>query len=163
MRFFAFVTTLFASLQLCNANFYIWAVELHDLFGGVLEGYDVYDHPQKPSCSEVSKRNIWQARSDVSGSKTGVRCVGECDMVHNGNNVDVFEMHWTNNPLFHWTLYKSRGHPYKMYGLDGNVYGDCVVYSGEQFHCANFGAIHGHRKFHCRTRFTTQQILDGKR
>lgn len=104
MRFFAIVTTLLASLQLCNANFYIWAVELHDLFGGVLEGYDVYDHPQKPSCSEVSKRRIWQARSDVSGSKTGVRCVGECDLTDNGNNVDVFEMHWTNNPLFHWSM-----------------------------------------------------------
>lgn len=45
-----------------------------------------------------------------------------------------------------------------MYGRDGKVYGECILFPGNGYHCPNAGALHGQRKFRCLTQFTAGQI-----
>lgn len=46
-----------------------------------------------------------------------------------------------------------------MYGLDGNVYGECILFPGNSFNCpAGGGPMVGHRKFRCLTQFSASQI-----
>ncbi|KZL81219.1 hypothetical protein CI238_11100 [Colletotrichum incanum] len=87
---------------------------------------------------------------------TGVHCVGDCAMEGRADGIQVVEMHFTNNPLYHWTICKDRG--CKMYGLDGKVYGECIVFPGNNYRCDAFGITTGRRKIRCLTNFTARQI-----
>jgi hypothetical protein len=62
-------------------------------------------------------------------------------------------MHFSNNPLYHWTIYKSRG--YRMEGLDHGDYGNCVPFPDHSMTC---GDRHLTRKFRCLTKFTASDI-----
>jgi hypothetical protein len=56
-------------------------------------------------------------------------------------------------------IYKDRD--YKMYGVDGNVYGRCIVFPSDDYFCAGVaGSRQGVRKFRCLTQFTAKQIKD---
>lgn len=61
----------------------------------------------------------------------------------------------------HAAIYKNRGHPYKMYGLDGKTYyGECIMFTGDTFECPNaFGGMKsGVRMFRCLTQWTVSDI-----
>ncbi|KAK3395114.1 hypothetical protein B0H63DRAFT_492117 [Podospora didyma] len=56
------------------------------------------------------------------------------------------------------TIYKGRA--YRMYGLDGKVYGKCMLFPAHKYTCGNpiTSGFTGTRKFRCLTEFTTDQI-----
>lgn len=55
------------------------------------------------NCDRVTHTRLWPASGDVSGGKTGVRCGGRGCWGADPAEIDVLEMHFTNNPLFHWS------------------------------------------------------------
>ncbi|KAF1974803.1 hypothetical protein BU23DRAFT_553048 [Bimuria novae-zelandiae CBS 107.79] len=61
---------------------------------------------------------------------------------------------------FHFTIYKDRN--FDMIGLDGNVYGTCIVFPGDDFSCsAGNYSNGGKRMFRCLTAFTVQDFIAG--
>ncbi|CAP73423.1 uncharacterized protein PODANS_2_7998 [Podospora anserina S mat+] len=103
------------------------------------------------------------SQDDVSGRTIGVRCAGSGCYGGAATNINVLEMHFSNNPLYHWTIYKDRGHPYKIYGLDGRTYGEYILFPGVNFHHLRFAETRsGVRKFRCLTQFTAAQIRAGR-
>ncbi|KAF5559810.1 hypothetical protein FPHYL_6910 [Fusarium phyllophilum] len=123
--------------------------------GGNEDMWNIY--PSDPSCSDVYTARNYFGRDDVSG-QIGVRCDGAgCFGGNSPADVDVLEMHFGDNPKYHWTIYKDRN--YDMYGLDENVYGNCVPFPGNEYSCNQGQAIFdGVRKFRCITEFTVDQI-----
>ncbi|KAF2838799.1 hypothetical protein M501DRAFT_992747 [Patellaria atrata CBS 101060] len=117
------------------------------------------------NCDQVVNTPIWEDHGDVSGSKLGVRCKGSgCGAQPPPDNIDELEIHTSNNPLYHWTLYKNRGR--SMIGLDGNAYGNCIVFPNGDYNCPVAGQvfrIEGRRKFRCLTRFTAPQLNSNAR
>lgn len=61
-------------------------------------------------------------------------------------------------------IYKDRGHPYKMYGLDGRTYGECIMFPGDDYLCgwADGSVRSGVRLFRCLTQFTVEEIERGR-
>ncbi|KAK7184819.1 hypothetical protein DPSP01_002208 [Paraphaeosphaeria sporulosa] len=85
--------------------------------------------PHNWHCSQVLDARLVNDKKDVSGRNVGVRCRGDgCISDHSTDNIDLIEMHWSNTPLYHWTLYKDRLDDDKhqiMWGVDGEKYGAC--------------------------------------
>ncbi|GAB1313576.1 Small secreted protein [Madurella fahalii] len=117
------------------------------------------------NCDQVINTPVWEDHGDVSGSRLGVRCEGSgCGPTPPPNDIDELEIHTSNNPLYHWTLYKDRGR--SMVGLDGNTYGNCIVFPNGDYNCPVAGQIfriEGRRKFRCLTRFTAAQLNSNAR
>ncbi|KAK3898269.1 hypothetical protein C8A05DRAFT_38144 [Staphylotrichum tortipilum] len=111
---------------------------------------------QDPTCNDP-------ATTDVSGSKTGVCCGGGgCWGGSDPTGIDELEMHFTNNPLFHWTIYRDRG-SYDMIGLDGKVYGNCDPFPSVDFFCGGaFSSYTGNRKMRCYTQVSAAEISAGR-
>ncbi|KAK1988140.1 hypothetical protein LZ30DRAFT_777005 [Colletotrichum cereale] len=109
-------------------------------------------------CDDAIHSPIWEDHSDVSGSKMGVRCKGSgCAPQTPANNIDELEMHFSNSPLYHWTIYKNRGR--SMMGLDGNAYGNCIVFPNGDYNCPLAGLkVEGRRKFRCLTKYTANDL-----
>ncbi|KAK0702893.1 hypothetical protein B0T21DRAFT_416769 [Apiosordaria backusii] len=160
MRFSTFLFACLAGLAKANFDLYLGHFII-PAGGGVLhEAWFIY--PIDPNCNDVWNGGYYLDQDDVSGSKTGVRCSGSGCYGGAASDIDVVEMHFTNSPLYHWTIYKNRGHPYKMYGLDGNTYGECILFPGDDFHCSKgVETRSGVRKFRCLTQFTVAQIRAG--
>lgn len=58
----------------------------------------------EPSCDDAWGANTYGDSDDVSGSKTGVRCRGGgCWGNTDPANIDLVEMHFSNNPLYHFS------------------------------------------------------------
>jgi len=57
-------------------------------------------------------------------------------------------------------IYKNRNPKYQLIGLDGNVYGDCIVFPGYTYQCkvTTGRTDYGFRKFRCLTRYTVDEI-----
>ena len=59
-------------------------------------------------------------------------------------------------------IYNDKGpthHRYYMFGVDGKVYGECIQFPSNGYHCGSPGGpIIGNRKFRCLTSFTAKQI-----
>ncbi|KAK2033142.1 hypothetical protein LX32DRAFT_690331 [Colletotrichum zoysiae] len=97
-------------------------------------------------CDEAIHSPVWEDRRDVSGSKTGVRCKGSgCAPQPPANDIDELEMHFSNSPLYHW--------------IDGNAYGNCIVFPNGDYNCPLAGLrIEGRRKFRCLTKYTANDL-----
>ncbi|KAL5434894.1 hypothetical protein PMIN06_011262 [Paraphaeosphaeria minitans] len=80
-------------------------------------------------CSQVLDARHVGDRNDVSGNKIGVRCRGDgCESDHSTDKIDLIEMHWSNKPLYHWTLYKDKldqNQHQILWGINGKTYGAC--------------------------------------
>ncbi|KAK4096695.1 hypothetical protein N658DRAFT_489752 [Parathielavia hyrcaniae] len=118
----------------------------------------------EPNCDQAWGAKTYGDTDDVSGDKTGVRCrTNGCHGQTNPHNIEVLEMHFSNNPLYHWTIYNDRGN-YDMIGLDGRVYGNCDPFPGDDYLCTYLiQTISGVRKFRCYTQFTAGQINSANR
>jgi hypothetical protein len=180
MKFSSFILAPLAALtQVCTANFDIYRTEDTGVVGGSSYAWAI--SAAEPSCNEVRNQRTWYSTSNVSGNRLGINCVGSCAFEDNVSGISRFEMHFSNNPLFHWSefpsrpwgkihsanarviaLYRDRGHPYKMYGLDGKVYGECIMFPGHSYVCPSLGTLSGRRKFRCLTQFTAAQIIAGR-
>ena len=101
-----------ALLSPVTANFDLYMVdEIIITDSGVYEAKVWQVFEAEPSCGQALNQRAWQTRSDVSGTKTGIRCVGGgCDYTANIDNIDVLEMNFSGSGnVLHWTLYKDRG------------------------------------------------------
>lgn len=76
-------------------------------------------------------------------------------------------MHFTNNPSYHFTIYKDRGHNeggtwyWTLYGTDGNSYGSCFAYGGFSwsYDWPEYKVhLDGYRKFRCLTEVDADTI-----
>ncbi|KAF2635907.1 hypothetical protein P280DRAFT_484274 [Massarina eburnea CBS 473.64] len=147
--------------QITYANFDIYIIYLRSPYiSGILTRYAIF--AVDPDCDDVRAAHEYMSRNDVSGTKFGVRCEGNgCEGNHNPGDVKVMEMHFSNHPLYHWTIYSNSA--YSLFGTDGKKYGDCIVFSGYSFRCATEGMeTSGYRKFRCLTSFTPDQIQGGR-
>ncbi|KKY34897.1 hypothetical protein UCDDA912_g05133 [Diaporthe ampelina] len=155
-----------ALLQPVAANFDVYMVDVYDaIFKSHTRGWQIFE-AQPGSCIDVQNAPVFWDSGDVS-YKNGVRCKGSgCGYTPPADNIDQLEMNFSflNGPVYHWTLYKDRGRT--MVGLDGNTYGNCIVFPDGDYDCNSiFGGKeqhHGYRKFRCLTQFTADQINHGK-
>ncbi|KAL5428321.1 hypothetical protein PMIN07_011183 [Paraphaeosphaeria minitans] len=136
-----------------------------------------------PKCEDLAENGViagWDERNDLSHGREGMRCVpgSHCGYYHPDDHpwpsVELLEMHFTNNPLHHFTIYKDRGYTapdgftwlWPMYGVDGNTYGACHTDTRKNWDC-NLNddklKLHGRRKFRCLTSITAKEINDAKR
>jgi len=105
MHFSFAVTT--ALLGLASANF--------DLYVGADNGLGTgnqfstwWIHEAPPDCNRVTNHaEMWDTLDDVSGRMLGIRCEGVGCHRNQPENVDVLEMHFSNNPLYHWSKFRG--------------------------------------------------------
>jgi hypothetical protein len=58
----------------------------------------------EPSCNDAWAAKSYSLSDDVSGDKTGVRCVGHgCFGNTDPAGIRIVEMHFSNNPRYHWS------------------------------------------------------------
>ncbi|KAM7187848.1 hypothetical protein V8F20_010807 [Naviculisporaceae sp. PSN 640] len=135
------------------ANFDIYRVKRTVPYaqGGVDVIWQIFSTP--PSCDQALNSGYFEDKRDVSGNKIGVRCEGSgCSQTKPPGDISILEMHFSNSPLHHWTIYKDRG--YSMVGLDGKTYGNCIVFPNADYDCdftESTGKLEGRRKFRCLT------------
>ncbi|KAH8591702.1 hypothetical protein B0O99DRAFT_675138 [Bisporella sp. PMI_857] len=143
-----------ALLPQVSANFDIYMVLDYSIIPNVVR-WQVFD--AEASCAQSEATRMFTQLSDVSGGKLGVRCVTGRTSCGNPyappEDIDQLEMNFRTNPVYHWTLYKNGGR--NMIGLDGNTYGNCIVFAQGDFDCP---LRQGFRKFRCLTSFTANQL-----
>ncbi|KAM7219899.1 hypothetical protein V8F06_004754 [Rhypophila decipiens] len=136
-----------------HANFDIYRVKDIRPYAqaGTTTVWQIFASP--PNCDSALYEGWWDDSRDVSGNKLGVRCWGSgCAQQAPVDQINGLEMHFSNNPLYHWTIYKDRG--YNMIGLDGKTYGRCIPFPNHDYNCPFSGGsskIEGRRKFRCLT------------
>ncbi|KAF9730330.1 hypothetical protein PMIN06_011461 [Paraphaeosphaeria minitans] len=138
--------------------------------------------PNQNSCPDPAHTRLFNSHDDVSGNKIGVRCDSWGQREHNGcyagddndpANIDAMEMHLSDTPKFHYTIYKADEHgppgrtaresqsrPFELLGLKGESAGWCVPVSwpqtGRPFGvCGNYRLF---RKFQCHSFYTADWI-----
>ncbi|KAK4646082.1 hypothetical protein QC761_207195 [Podospora bellae-mahoneyi] len=164
--------TLATLTPLVTANFDIYMAEEKTTVGGpqVWPMWHIFD--TDPTCDDLADNPNYLGSDDVSGNKVGVRCESSSDPFncavqhYPADGIDVLEMNFHSDPpVYHWkaymtmvAIYKDRN--YDMYGLDGNVYGNCFPFPGFEYECGDpfLGGFTGTRKFRCLTEFTAAQI-----
>lgn len=98
------VTTTFALLaSLAVADFDLYAGS--NLAAGEGNNADVwFTLDGEPDCITAWLAEYHFDQSDVSGTKLGVRCEGSgCWGTNDPADIDVLEMHFTNEPFYHWS------------------------------------------------------------
>nr|XP_036587733.1 uncharacterized protein CTRU02_02649 [Colletotrichum truncatum]KAF6798675.1 hypothetical protein CTRU02_02649 [Colletotrichum truncatum] len=99
----------------------LWAT----IFSGVLANFDVYRvefrnargtdigwqfFEQHSNCDEALDAWSFPQSDDVSGNKIGVRCKGSgCGERPPPGDIEQLEMHFSNNPLWHFSLSTKTG------------------------------------------------------
>ncbi|KAK5653274.1 hypothetical protein OQA88_9173 [Cercophora sp. LCS_1] len=166
-----FTTTIAASLalltRLASADFDVYAGTTNSVGEGhFAETWYIFQG--EPNCNDAWNAKEYYESDDVSGKyRTGFRCEGKgCWGTNNPGDIEELEMHFSNNPLFHWTIYKNRGYPYKLFGVNGEVQGECHSFAGDDFGCPVVapwpGQRSGVRKLRCYTRASAAEIQNAK-
>lgn len=102
MKFTAIIAPLLALVPVCTANFDIYMNNAWTVQGGST-GWTIFE--ADPPCGQVNNAIIYGNYGDVSGSYIGVRCVGDCFPSNRPDGIQVLEMHFNNNPLYHWSKF----------------------------------------------------------
>ncbi|KAJ4352466.1 uncharacterized protein N0V89_007814 [Didymosphaeria variabile] len=132
-----------------------------------LDVWQVFDG--EPDCDDASSAQTWDDSDDVSGDKFGVVYEPRPADPSDPGAATRVEMNFHDtDPVYHFTIYKDRN--YDMIGLDGNTYGNCVPFPGDDYQC-NYPlplgdrVLSGARFFRCTTDLTAQQIneVNGKK
>ncbi|KAJ4301339.1 hypothetical protein N0V90_003431 [Kalmusia sp. IMI 367209] len=166
------IFTLLAVSQLVLADFDIYRVDrfVHrrlDADNGTDEGTT-----QEPSRGHLDKHwNVLPSRNPTCGD---IWHLGRWyhDSSDDPYAIGLMEMHFTHDPLYHFTVYKERPprDKYELYGLTGWTYGYCKpapVAMPWDFSCLDHPTnptqtLYAHRKFICHTRADAQAIANGK-
>ncbi|OAF99343.1 uncharacterized protein CC84DRAFT_1181471 [Paraphaeosphaeria sporulosa] len=121
------LTILVACIQLASANFdlyHIHGVEADGPFPGAeINGWQLQN--DNPTCDQADQFAVWRDSSDLSHGRKGAPWP----------DVKLIEMHFTNNPLYHFTIYKDRGYTtgdggwrWYLYGTDDKADGTCFAW-----------------------------------
>jgi hypothetical protein len=102
-----FLSALLASLPFAQANFDIYyELNVFNIWPGgpyIGDYFRIFD--TDPDCAAVGKSVAFSSSGDVSGNKIGVHCSGGgCWDRAPPDGIDKMEMHFTNDPLFHWSM-----------------------------------------------------------
>ncbi|KAM7209965.1 hypothetical protein V8F06_014652 [Rhypophila decipiens] len=154
---FSLVTAAVLLVQVVDADFHVYRVKwLETIKGSTAYMYQFYENPG-PSCEQVITTALWYERPHVAGTTLGVRCTGAgCDQVRTPRDIEQFEFHTCNNPLLPFNLYKPA---YSMIGLDGKIYGNCVVATHQDYDCQWSNVkVQGRRKFYCKSMVTAAEL-----
>ncbi|KAL1595911.1 hypothetical protein SLS60_009601 [Paraconiothyrium brasiliense] len=189
-RFLVYLVALIVLVTPTVANFNVYRVDVNhhapmkrharDLeVNSTMAGTTISSHwsvvPEAWGCQD-----FWNARKigdsgDVSGNKLGIRCRGEgCESDHSSDSIELLEMHWTNVPLFHWTIYHDwvdDAGNWQLRGTGNNAFGACkpVGGPGQVDYCwfpypVGLGATETyflHKKFKYFTGWTPEDINGG--
>lgn len=101
MRLLNVLAVLAPLLPVCNANFDVY-MTLWDYDAQILD-WSVFQ--TDPDQRTAINTNSHPRSNDVSGGKTGIRCVGWCGFDDRPGGIEVLEMHFKNSPLLHWSEY----------------------------------------------------------
>ncbi|KAL5390593.1 hypothetical protein DPSP01_001668 [Paraphaeosphaeria sporulosa] len=166
MKFTATATTLaaFSLLRLASANFDLYAVLDTTVVPDenpepAIDEWRVFE--AEPDCDDAKNAANWNDSDDVSGDKQGVVFEGDKDPQDPGKATRVEMNFHDTDPVYHFTIYKDRN--YDMIGLDGNTYGNCIPFPGDDFQCnyplpLGVQTLSGARYFRCLTDITAQQL-----
>ncbi|KAL5417152.1 hypothetical protein PMIN03_001776 [Paraphaeosphaeria minitans] len=134
------------------ANFDVYADHYRDWSASAPQklGFRVFGSTPDDACKYVDDKFtlFWPVRVDASGDKFGIRCEGtgckyESD---NPSAITIFEMHFSNTPAYHWTLYSDnqgfnppKAAPNGLWMLTAKVNtrapGYCFPYPGDEYNC----------------------------
>lgn len=103
-----------AILPCVTANFDVYMVErtiVTDVGVSINKVWQVFEAEPK-NCDEVFNARTFVNSNDVSGTKTGVRCVGSgCDYKPPAGNIDILEMNYHgSDPVYHWSKFELQEH-----------------------------------------------------
>lgn len=88
-------------VSLCAADFDLY--RLADITGGrITTGWQVFEAGIVPTCEQVGNATFFRSRDDVS-SRIGVRCTGVCFLAEPGESIEVLEMNFRNDSIYHWS------------------------------------------------------------
>ncbi|KAF2445046.1 hypothetical protein P171DRAFT_485118 [Karstenula rhodostoma CBS 690.94] len=156
---------LFLFAGLAAANFDLYQVDENNSWDGtgVFSQWMLFE--AEPDCEQaLGHRDSFRVNaSDDVSEDGGVRCepVEQCYYYGNPSEISTLEMNFNSNDpaKYHFTIYKDRN--FDMVGLDGNVYGNCIVFPGDDFQCSEGTYSNGgKRMFRCLTDITVQNIID---
>ncbi|RBR24861.1 uncharacterized protein FIESC28_02351 [Fusarium coffeatum] len=168
MKSFSYLLGLMASfVVICSANFDLY-IQIATFYNGpeftqVQRQWAIFE--ADPSCGEAVDQPWYYDRGDVSVAR-GVRCAGDgCDPTGAASEITKLEMNLGfDDDVWHWTIYRDRPRGqnggYLMYGLDGNTYGECILFPGDNWTCDQepFLILNGARKFRCLTQCSVSDI-----
>lgn len=112
----------------------------------------------------------WPQRNDVSNGRYGIRCDGAgCDIKHSAWDIDILEMNFSQDPAYHWTIYKDRasaanGASAMAPAKGGPSAGFCYPFPGDTYNCEHqredgfIVGSRGARKFRCITDVVSDDI-----
>ncbi|KAF2448258.1 hypothetical protein P171DRAFT_481340 [Karstenula rhodostoma CBS 690.94] len=148
---FAYVLVILVALiQFTSANFDLYHAHGHKA-SGPAPGVDI---------------NVWARRKDLSHGRKDIHCEPEkkCGYDHAPwPDVNLIEMHFTNDSLYHYTIYKKRGYTapdgswrWYLYGID-----ECFAWGDYNWDCqwpSDGVSAKGYRKFRCLTNVDANTI-----
>jgi hypothetical protein len=153
------LSTLSLLLPFAFADFDIYQDDEFKPKGVTKSGFLVFADGASASCDEILAAPFFKNKADVSGKKIGVKQAMAPPLNDPNGSVTVakLEMHFSNAPLYHWTLYRDdRETPYRMedvkHGPDAGV---CYVLPTGTRTC---GERHLRAKFRCTTDVTAKDI-----
>ena len=90
-----------AIVGLASADFDLYIGQDNAIPGIQIDTFWVFNN--EPDCNQVNSWEYHDGRDDVSGDKRGVRCEGKGCKNNNPLEIDLIEMHFSNNPLLHFS------------------------------------------------------------
>ncbi|KAL5389670.1 hypothetical protein DPSP01_002165 [Paraphaeosphaeria sporulosa] len=137
-------------------------------------GWQIVD-PSRDSCPDPAHTRMILDKTDVSGNKIGIRCITNSGTNGCGplttslpTNIDIMEMHLSETPKMHYTIYKGTHgvhRSYELLGLGGESAGHCEPQpwppSDQKF--ANCGEYTLWKKMRCLSFYTADWVNDYER
>lgn len=105
MTLTALVQTIF--IGLASADFWLYHTIKHVPNWQAMDSYQIWD--DNPACDQVWTQVDYDYSPDVSGDKTGIRCVSYegfegCGFDADAKDIDVIEMNFHGvEPIYHWS------------------------------------------------------------
>jgi hypothetical protein len=57
----------------------------------------------EPSCDDAYNSPLYFNKDDVSGGRIGVRCEGDGCFEQDPSKIDILEMNFDDDPIWHWS------------------------------------------------------------
>lgn len=88
-------------VPVAQANFDIYHHFISNPFGTSYDSWKIF--ATDPTCAQTDSTPTWFDENDVSKRMLGVVCEGTCGGLQRADGITRLEMHFSNNPLYHWS------------------------------------------------------------